>query len=89
MLRHMQPQQLRQPPMVTGSTRKLSDVLGVAIIAVFMEWRELARGAAPHGAFSGRRTGLPSSLLIAHPHCRDCGTNAVRAAHLIKPVHGP
>lgn len=89
MLRHLQPQQFGPPPIVTGSTRKLYDVLGVAIIAVFMEWRELARGAAPPGVFSGRKTGLLSSLIIAHPHCRDCGTNPVRPAHLIKPVHGP
>ncbi len=75
--------------MVGGCTGKLADALDVAIIAVFIERRELACGAAPPGVSSGRKTGLPSTLLIVHAHCRNFGTNAVRAAHLIKPAHGP
>lgn len=63
MLRHMQPQQLGQSSMVSNYTRQLGGVLGVAIIAVFVEWREAVYGAAAPGVFSAYAQAFAISAL--------------------------
>ncbi|MDR2186688.1 MAG: DHA2 family efflux MFS transporter permease subunit [Azonexus sp.] len=46
-LRHMTPQQLGQSSVVVSYARQLGGVMGVAIMAVFVQWRETAHGMTP------------------------------------------
>ena len=48
-LRHMAAHHLGQSAVVTSYARQLGGVMGVAIIAVFVEWRETIYGALPLG----------------------------------------
>ncbi|HZX30683.1 MAG TPA: DHA2 family efflux MFS transporter permease subunit [Rhodocyclaceae bacterium] len=51
-LRGMAMEQLGQASMVTSYVRQLGGVLGVAISAVFLEWRESVHGATAPGIFT-------------------------------------
>lgn len=51
-LRHLAPQLLAQSSMVTSYTRQVGGVLGIAIAAVFVEWRETVHGDVPPGIFT-------------------------------------
>ncbi|HRQ14969.1 MAG TPA: MFS transporter, partial [Promineifilum sp.] len=48
---HVAPARLGQASMVSNYTRQLGGVLGVAVVAVFVEWRTTAHGAAADGVF--------------------------------------
>lgn len=48
-LRHMAPHQLGQSSVVTSYARQLGGVMGVAVLAVFVEWRETIYGTAAPG----------------------------------------
>lgn len=48
-LRHMAPEQLSQSSVVTSCARQLGGVMGVAVVAVFVAWRETVYGATPQG----------------------------------------
>src|SRR5690606_35783873 len=45
-LRHLEPAQLGQGSMLSNFTRQFGGVLGVAVVAVFVEWRAAVHGAA-------------------------------------------
>ncbi|MDT3672716.1 MAG: DHA2 family efflux MFS transporter permease subunit [Aromatoleum sp.] len=51
-LRYLRPEQLGRSSMVTSYLRQLGGVVGVAVIAVFVEWREAGYGAAPGGVLN-------------------------------------
>lgn len=61
-LRHMAPHQLGQSSVVTSYARQLGGVIGVAVLAVFVEWRETVYGAVPPGIYSAYSEGF---LLLA------------------------
>jgi len=48
-LRHLEPHQMGQASVVVSFARQLGGVLGVAIMAVFVEWREQSHGADAPG----------------------------------------
>jgi DHA2 family multidrug resistance protein len=48
-LRHVAPQQLGQASVVVSYARQLGGVMGVAVVAVFVAWRESVHGATPPG----------------------------------------
>lgn len=50
-LRHMKAHQLGQSSVVFSYARQLGGVMGVAIVAVFIEWREVVHGAIPPGVY--------------------------------------
>ncbi|MDR2837280.1 MAG: MFS transporter, partial [Azonexus sp.] len=51
-LRHVQAQQLGQSSVIVSYARQLGGVMGVAIMAVFIEWRETAHGVTPPGIYT-------------------------------------
>lgn len=51
-LRGMAPEQLGQSSVVISYVRQLGGVLGVAIAAVFLEWRHSVHGLSPAGLFA-------------------------------------
>lgn len=57
-LRHMEPHQLGQASVVTSYARQLGGVMGVAVLAVFVEWRETLHGATPPGVFTAYSQGF-------------------------------
>lgn len=59
-LRHLEPQQLSQSSVVISYMRQLGGVLGVAVAAVFVEWRESIHG---HG-IPGIYTAYAQSFLL-------------------------
>lgn len=61
-LRHLEPHQLGQSSMVISYMRQIGGVLGIAIAAVFVEWRESVYGTLPPGIFTAYQQ---SFLLIA------------------------
>lgn len=61
-LRHMEPHQLGQSSVVASYARQLGGVIGVAILAVFVEWRETVYGVTPPGIFTAYSQGF---LLLA------------------------
>lgn len=48
-LRYVRPEQLGQSSMITSYLRQLGGVVGVAVVAVFIQWREHAHAALPDG----------------------------------------
>jgi len=48
---HVVPARLGQASMVSNYTRQLGGVLGVAVVAVFVEWRTTVHGALADGVF--------------------------------------
>lgn len=50
-LRHLEPRLLGQSSMVVSYLRQIGGVLGIAITAVFVEWRETVHGATTPGVF--------------------------------------
>ncbi|MCL2636602.1 MAG: DHA2 family efflux MFS transporter permease subunit [Betaproteobacteria bacterium] len=64
-LRYMEPQQLGQSSVVVSYARQLGGVMGVAIMAVFVEWRATIYGAMPPGIHTAYVQGflLLSSVL--------------------------
>ncbi len=48
-LRHLQPRLMGEASMVNNYVRQLGGVLGIAIVAVFVEWRITVYGATPEG----------------------------------------
>ena len=48
---HVAPTQLGQASMVSNYSRQLGGVLGVAIVAVFVEWRAGVHGTTPPGLY--------------------------------------
>lgn len=61
-LRHMEPHQLGQSSVVVSYARQLGGVMGVAIMAVFVEWRETVYGIMPPGIYTAYAQGF---LLLA------------------------
>jgi EmrB/QacA subfamily drug resistance transporter len=57
-LRHVEPQRLGQSSVVFSYARQLGGVMGVAIVAVFVEWRETVYGGAAPGIFSAYAQGF-------------------------------
>ncbi|ANQ85467.1 hypothetical protein dqs_2437 [Azoarcus olearius] len=51
MLRHTRAELLGQSSMVGSYTRQLGGVLGIAVVAVFVAWRETVHGQVPPGLF--------------------------------------
>lgn len=51
-LKHLEAHQLGQSSVVISYVRQLGGVLGIAIAAVFVEWRETVYAALPSGIFS-------------------------------------
>ena len=76
-LRHMEPHQLGQSSVVFSYARQLGGVMGVAVIAVFIEWRETLYGTFPPGVYTAYSQGfmLLSAIFVV----------AVIAALLMKP----
>jgi len=56
-LHHLEPHQLGQSTVVISYARQLGGVLGVAIVAVFVEWREVVYGTTAPGIFSAYAQG--------------------------------
>lgn len=61
-LRHVAPHQLGQSSVVISYARQLGGVMGVAVLAVFVEWRETVHGAVPPGIHTAYAQGF---LLLA------------------------
>jgi len=61
-LRHLEPHHLGQSSMVISYARQVGGVLGIAIAAVFVQWRETVYGALPPGVFTAYSQGF---LLVA------------------------
>lgn len=61
-LRHLAAHQLGQSSVVVSYVRQLGGVLGVAVAAVFIEWREAVHGIAPPGIYTAYSEGF---LLLA------------------------
>jgi predicted MFS family arabinose efflux permease len=57
-LRHLEPHHLAQSSVVVSYMRQLGGVLGIAAIAVFVEWRESLYQAKPLGVFSAYSQGF-------------------------------
>ncbi|MBP7444247.1 MAG: DHA2 family efflux MFS transporter permease subunit [Zoogloea sp.] len=67
-LRHLQPRLMGEASMVNNYIRQLGGVLGIAIVAVFVEWRIAVYGATPRGidaAYSEAFLLLTVSFLLA------------------------
>lgn len=63
-LRHMEAHQLGQSSVVFSYARQLGGVMGVAIVAVFIEWREVVHGAIPPGIYTAYSQGFLFLALI-------------------------
>jgi len=61
-MRHLEPQQLGQSSTVFSYSRQLGGVLGVAMAAVFVAWRESVYGTVPPGVVTAYAQGF---LLVA------------------------
>ncbi len=61
-LKHMESHQLGQSSVVFSYARQLGGVMGVAIVAVFIEWREVIYGSAAPGIYLAYTQGF---LLLA------------------------
>lgn len=67
-LRHLQPRLMGEASMVNNYIRQLGGVLGIAIVAVFVEWRITVYGATPLGidaAYSEAFLLLTATFLLA------------------------
>jgi DHA2 family multidrug resistance protein len=65
-LHEMEPQHLGQSSVVVSYARQLGGVVGVAMMAVFMEWRERIYGQLPPGIFEAYAQGflLLSAVIV-------------------------
>ncbi|MCK6374277.1 MAG: MFS transporter, partial [Zoogloea sp.] len=61
-LRHLEPHQMGQSTVIISYARQLGGVMGVAIVAVFVEWRERIHGTVAPGIFDAYAQGF---LLLA------------------------
>ena len=61
-LRHLEPHRLGQASVVASYARQLGGVMGVAVLAVFVEWRETVHGTVPPGIHTAYAQGF---LLLA------------------------
>lgn len=61
-LRHLEPHQMGQSSTVISYLRQVGGVLGIAVAAVFIQWRETIHGVTPPGIFTAYAQGF---LLIA------------------------
>lgn len=57
-LRHMEPHQLGQASVAFSYARQLGGVMGIAIVAVFIEWRESVHGTAAPGIYQAYSQGF-------------------------------
>jgi hypothetical protein len=67
-LRHLDTQHLAQSSTVVSYMRQLGGVLGIAVIAVFVQWRESIYGSGSRGIFSAYSQGftvLSAVVLLA------------------------
>jgi MFS family permease len=67
-LRHLQPQELSQASVISSYARQLGGVMGIAIAAVFIEWRETVYGRVSPGIYTAYAQGfllLSSVFLLA------------------------
>jgi predicted MFS family arabinose efflux permease len=66
-LRHMDAHQLGESSVVFSYARQMGGVLGVAIVAVFVEWREIVYGSIPPGVYIAYAQGfmLLSAVIMA------------------------
>jgi EmrB/QacA subfamily drug resistance transporter len=67
-LRHLESQHLAQSSTVVSYMRQLGGVLGIAVIAVFVQWRESIYGSAAPGVYSAYAQGfllLSAIMLLA------------------------
>ncbi|NML28199.1 DHA2 family efflux MFS transporter permease subunit [Zoogloea dura] len=67
-LRHLQPRLMGEASMVNNYVRQLGGVLGIAIVAVFVEWRITVYGVTPRGidaAYSEAFLLLTATFLLA------------------------
>ncbi|MDR1994321.1 DHA2 family efflux MFS transporter permease subunit [Azonexus sp.] len=63
-LRYMEPHQLGQSSVVVSYARQLGGVMGVAIMAVFVEWRETVYGIMPPGIYTAYAQGFLFLALV-------------------------
>jgi predicted MFS family arabinose efflux permease len=78
-LRHLEPHQLGQSSVVISYSRQLGGVLGIAVIAVFVAWRESVYGSSVEGIHTSYAQGF---LLLAAVFAL-----ALTAALRMKPPH--
>ena len=67
-MRHLQPQELSQASVIGSYARQLGGVMGIAITAVFIEWRESVYGRVSPGIYTAYTQGfllLSSVFLLA------------------------
>jgi len=79
-LRHLDTQHLAQSSSVVSYMRQLGGVLGIAVIAVFVQWRESIYGSATPGIFSAYSQGfmvLSMVVLLAVLAAASMKTNRV------------
>jgi EmrB/QacA subfamily drug resistance transporter len=79
-LRHLDMQHLAQSSTVVSYMRQLGGVLGIAVIAVFVQWRESIYGSAAPGIFSAYSQGfmvLSTVVLLAVLAAANMKTNRV------------
>lgn len=80
-LRHLEAHQLGQSSVIISYARQLGGVIGIAMTAVFIEWRESIHGATPPGIYTAYSQGF---LLLAFVILL-----ALIAACFMKPVLRP
>lgn len=80
-LRHLEPHQMGQSTVIISYARQLGGVMGVAIVAVFVEWRERIHGTVAPGIFDAYAQGF---LLLAGVFAL-----AIIAASLMHDVRRP
>jgi MFS transporter, DHA2 family, multidrug resistance protein len=85
-LRHVPPQELGQSSVVFSYARQLGGVMGVAILAVFIEWQETIFGATPPGVFTAYSRGF---VLLAAVFCGAVIATLFMKAERPSPNHGP
>lgn len=64
---HLNPHQVGQSSMITSYMRQVGGVIGIAVAAVFIEWRESIHGLAAHGIDAAYSEGflLVAALFVA------------------------
>jgi MFS transporter, DHA2 family, multidrug resistance protein len=84
-LRHLPPQELGQSSVVFSYARQLGGVMGVAILAVFIEWQETIFGATPPGVFTAYSRGF---VLLTAVFCAAVIATLFMKAEQASPSHG-
>lgn len=57
-MRHLQPHELNQSSVISSYARQLGGVMGIAIAAVFIEWRETVHGRVAPGIYTAYAQGF-------------------------------